>query len=173
MGIPSTHTTLASRQPRLASRRHWLKGLSALLGTSLLSAPAALLAAPAPAAPVPASALVGGEEYIGMVRMLADFVVPQGWVICDGRELPISQHPALFAIIGTTYGGDGTTTFALPDVSETMFPKPAAADTTLENAPTLPGCLIAIKIANAPASVSAGTDLRLLHHSRSRASRTA
>jgi hypothetical protein len=171
MEILSTHTSLITTQPRLASRRHWLKGLGALLGTGLLTAPTTLLAAPAPT--LPASAAVGGEEYIGMVKMLTGKTVPQGWALCDGREMSVSQHPALFAIVGATYGGDGRTTFALPDVSESMFPKPVSTDTAFEGAATLPGCLIAIKIANAPASADAGPDLRLRHHVRSRASRTA
>lgn len=56
------------------------------------------------------------EQYIGEIRMFAGSFAPVGWAMCDGSLLPISQFDALFALIGTTYGGDGQTTFALPDL---------------------------------------------------------
>jgi len=104
-----------------------------------------------------------------MVKILADSTIPQGWALCDGRELPVSQHPALFAMLGTTYGGNGTSTFALPDVSESMTPAagPEAA------ASFLPGAVIAIKIANAPAIATAVAELRMRHHYRPRTHRVA
>lgn len=55
------------------------------------------------------------SPYIGEVRWVAFNFAPVGWARCDGQLLLISQHTALFSIIGTLYGGDGTTTFALPD----------------------------------------------------------
>ena len=55
------------------------------------------------------------EPFIGEIRMFAGNFAPRGWALCDGQLLPISQHTALFSILGTTYGGDGRTTFALPD----------------------------------------------------------
>ena len=56
--------------------------------------------------------------YIGEIRMFAFGTrgAPNGWQACDGSLLPISQYDALFALIGTTYGGDGQTTFAVPDL---------------------------------------------------------
>jgi microcystin-dependent protein len=56
-------------------------------------------------------------SYIGEIRMFA-FVrgAPDGWHLCDGTLLPISEFEALFALIGTTYGGDGENTFAVPDL---------------------------------------------------------
>lgn len=48
--------------------------------------------------------------------MFAGNFAPRGWALCDGQLLPISHNQALFAIVGTTYGGDGKTTFALPDL---------------------------------------------------------
>ena len=56
--------------------------------------------------------------YIGEIRMFGfgSRGAPQGWQACDGSLLPISQFDALFALIGTTYGGDGQTTFAVPDL---------------------------------------------------------
>lgn len=56
------------------------------------------------------------DPYIGEVRMFAGNFPPAGWAFCGGQLLPISQHTALFALIGTTYGGDGQSTFALPDL---------------------------------------------------------
>ncbi len=56
------------------------------------------------------------EAFIGEIRIFAGTFAPVGWLPCDGRPLPISQYDALFALIGTTYGGDGQTTFALPDL---------------------------------------------------------
>lgn len=56
------------------------------------------------------------EPFIGQMMMFAGNFAPRGWALCDGQLLPISQHQALFALIGTTYGGDGGTTFALPDL---------------------------------------------------------
>ena len=56
------------------------------------------------------------EPFIGQITIFAGNFAPKGWAMCDGRLLPISQHSALFSILGTTYGGDGRTTFALPDL---------------------------------------------------------
>lgn len=56
------------------------------------------------------------QPYIGEIRLLGFSRVPQGWLPCDGALLPISEFDALFALIGTTYGGDGATTFATPDL---------------------------------------------------------
>ncbi|MBW8851884.1 MAG: phage tail protein [Xanthomonadales bacterium] len=54
--------------------------------------------------------------YIGEIRMFGFGRTPNGWQACDGSLLAISQYDALFALIGTTYGGDGQTTFAVPDL---------------------------------------------------------
>lgn len=54
--------------------------------------------------------------YIGEIRMFGFGRTPTGWQACDGSLLPISQYDALFALIGTTYGGDGQNTFAVPDL---------------------------------------------------------
>jgi microcystin-dependent protein len=54
--------------------------------------------------------------YIGEVRPLGFGLVPNGWALCNGQLLPISQNTALFQVIGTAYGGDGISTFALPDL---------------------------------------------------------
>ncbi len=62
-----------------------------------------------------------GEEVfidptIGQIAMFAGNFAPRGWAFCDGQLLPISQYQALFSVIGTIYGGDGRSTFALPDL---------------------------------------------------------
>ena len=57
-----------------------------------------------------------GNPMIGEIRMFAGNFAPRGWAFCDGSLLPISQNSALFSILGTTYGGDGRTTFALPNI---------------------------------------------------------
>ncbi|RYZ41410.1 MAG: phage tail protein [Myxococcaceae bacterium] len=56
------------------------------------------------------------EPYIGQIIMFGGDFAPRGWALCNGALLPIAQNQALFAILGTTYGGNGTTTFALPDL---------------------------------------------------------
>jgi microcystin-dependent protein len=56
------------------------------------------------------------EAYIGQIILFAGNFAPKNWAFCDGRLLPISQNTALFSLLGTTYGGDGRSTFALPDL---------------------------------------------------------
>lgn len=56
------------------------------------------------------------QPYIGEIRMFAGNFPPAGWAFCEGQLLPISENDALFNLIGTTYGGDGQETFALPDL---------------------------------------------------------
>jgi microcystin-dependent protein len=54
--------------------------------------------------------------YVGEIRMFAGNFAPAGWMFCEGQLLPISEYETLFNLIGTTYGGDGQSTFALPDL---------------------------------------------------------
>ena len=56
------------------------------------------------------------EPFIGMIVMFAGNFAPRNWAFCNGQLLSISQNTALFSILGTTYGGNGVTTFALPDL---------------------------------------------------------
>ena len=56
------------------------------------------------------------EPFIGEIRMFAGTFAPRNWALCDGQLLAISQNDALFSLLGTTYGGDGRTTFGLPDL---------------------------------------------------------
>jgi microcystin-dependent protein len=57
-----------------------------------------------------------GSPYVGEIRMFAGNFAPAGWAFCDGSQLAIADNDVLFQLIGTTYGGDGQTTFNLPDL---------------------------------------------------------
>ena len=56
------------------------------------------------------------EPYLGQIQPFGFNFPPRGWSLCDGQLLPIAQNSALFSLLGTFYGGDGRTTFALPDL---------------------------------------------------------
>lgn len=56
------------------------------------------------------------EEFIGIIKIFGGNFAPRGWAMCYGQIVSISQNPALFSILGTSYGGNGQTTFALPDL---------------------------------------------------------
>jgi len=56
------------------------------------------------------------EPFIGQIIMFAGNFAPRGWALCNGQLLPIASYQALFSLLGTTYGGDGRTTFGLPDL---------------------------------------------------------
>jgi len=72
------------------------------------------------------------EPYLGEIKMFAGNFAPTGFALCNGQLLPISQNAALFSILGTTYGGNGQTTFALPNLQcrFPMHPGSAAGLTT-------------------------------------------
>ena len=56
------------------------------------------------------------QPYVGEIRLFAGNFAPAGWMFCEGQLMPISENETLFQLIGTTYGGDGQSTFALPDL---------------------------------------------------------
>lgn len=56
------------------------------------------------------------EPFIGQIQAFGFNFAPRGWALCNGQLLPIAQYSALFSLLGTTYGGDGRTTFGLPDL---------------------------------------------------------
>ena len=58
----------------------------------------------------------GGNPFLAQIMLFAGNFAPRGWAFCEGQLLPISQYSALFSLVGTTYGGDGRTTFGLPDL---------------------------------------------------------
>jgi microcystin-dependent protein len=78
------------------------------------------------------------EQYIGEIRMVGFGYAPRGWAFCNGQVLAISSNPSLFSLIGTTFGGDGRVTFALPDLRGRM-PAHAGNSTGPELPPILPG----------------------------------
>lgn len=57
------------------------------------------------------------DPILGQIQLFAFNFAPKGWMLCDGRLLPIRQNTAVFSLLGTTYGGDGRTTFALPNLT--------------------------------------------------------
>jgi microcystin-dependent protein len=102
-----------------------------------------------------------------MVKLFAGTAAPQGWMLCDGRVLPAHEHPALCTMLGSIYGGDGRTTFALPDL------RPTAQLLTGEGTTEPLAQVCAIKVANAPATATALAELRLMHQGRRKAWLTA
>jgi len=56
------------------------------------------------------------DQFVAEIRMFAGSFAPTGWALCNGQLMPISQNTALFSLLGTTYGGDGRSTFGLPDL---------------------------------------------------------
>lgn len=81
------------------------------------------------------------EAYAGEIRMFANTYAPRGWALCDGRLLPVEEYPVLFALIGTTYGGDGIKTFALPDLRGRL---PVGADDNHTPGTHSPGADVAV-----------------------------
>ncbi len=66
------------------------------------------------------------EPFVAEIRIFGFDFAPKGWAHCDGQLLPLSQNTALFSLLGTTYGGNGITTFALPDLRERAPMQPGA-----------------------------------------------
>ena len=79
-------------------------------------AQAALAATLAASAALPTAATAGTDPYIGEINYVAFNFAPRNWKTCDGQLLSISSNTALYSLLGTTYGGDGRSTFALPDM---------------------------------------------------------
>ncbi|GAB3572404.1 phage tail protein [Hymenobacter daeguensis] len=91
------------------ARRGWLKRLGAMLG-------GAALATPALARPASPEQVLGDDVFLGEIMMFAGNFAPRGFALCNGQLMSIAQNTALFSLLGTTYGGDGRTTFALPNL---------------------------------------------------------
>lgn len=66
------------------------------------------------------------EPFLAEIRIVGFTFAPRGWALCDGQILPISQNQSLYSLLGTTYGGDGYTSFALPDLRGRMPMHPGA-----------------------------------------------
>jgi microcystin-dependent protein len=76
------------------------------------------------------------DPIIGQIILWSGLRIPSGWMLCDGRSLPIVSNQALFSIIGTTYGGNGTTNFNLPDLRSKV---PLGVDSNVPNQGGAPG----------------------------------
>ena len=96
------------------------------------------------------------DEYLGIVKLFAGSFAPNGWAFCDGRLLAISSNSALYSILGTTYGGDGTTTFGLPDLRSRI---PVGAGNGPGLSPRVPG-----EIAGAESVTLTGQQLPMHTH---------
>jgi len=94
------------------SRRRFLAVGATVAGAGVASSATAWLGA--------TPALAAGAPFVGEIRMFGGNFAPEGWGFCDGSLLPISEYATLFNLIGTTYGGDGQSTFALPDLRSRM-----------------------------------------------------
>jgi microcystin-dependent protein len=103
-GMPQTDPIRAI-QPVLPRRRFLSRIVAGLGGAALLGR-----ARPSDAAPT------ASDPFIGELMLFAGNFAPSGWFLCDGSILDIATYDVLFAVIGTTYGGDGVTTYALPDL---------------------------------------------------------
>jgi microcystin-dependent protein len=100
-------------EPATSPRRDFLARAAAALGAGLL----ALSGRPAlPGGEQARAATNGVEPFLGEIMLFAGNFAPVGYLFCEGQLLPISQNTALFSILGTQYGGNGQTTFALPDL---------------------------------------------------------
>src|SRR3954468_937159 len=64
----------------------------------------------------PGGTLIMAEPFLSEIRVFSFNFAPKGWALCNGQLLPINQNQALFSLLGTTYGGNGQTTFALPNL---------------------------------------------------------
>ena len=100
------------------SRRGFLKGITKWIGgTTLLAASTNLITSKEiKATSYGKSILADGTPIIGSISMIAFNFEPRGWAFCSGQLLQINEYDALFSLLGTTYGGDGQNTFALPDL---------------------------------------------------------
>jgi microcystin-dependent protein len=104
----------------VGERRHFLaKMFGFLAGVSLIGGASKLFAQVGKKNPASINGVAnvqGTSPYLGEIDMVAFNFAPTGWALCEGQLLPISEYDALFNLIGTTYGGNGQTTFALPDL---------------------------------------------------------
>ena len=112
--LPNVVVPVASdREARVVPRRDFLARTAAAFGAGLL----AFAGRPAlPGGDEARAATTGLDPFIGEIILFTGNFPPQGYAFCDGQLLSIAQNTALFSILGTTYGGNGVTTFGLPDL---------------------------------------------------------
>jgi len=108
------------QKDQASNRRRFLaKAIGVIAGTSLFGGAAKLVAQVVKGNSVSTTGpkqIADTTPYLGEILLFAGNFAPTGWALCDGSLLTISQNQALFSILGTTYGGDGRTNFALPDL---------------------------------------------------------
>jgi microcystin-dependent protein len=111
------------------------------------------------------------QPYIGEIKIFAGSFAPNGWLFCEGQLLPISENEALFQLIGTTYGGDGETTFGLPDLRGRIpvhqgalhpFSEMGGTETVTLNPQQIPVHSHALVVSTSAAEPTAGPDGSLL-----------
>lgn len=110
--------TIEIKEENSTSRRDFVKkSLITAAGIAFFDPLSTLIAAPGliPKTVAEFKDIKGLDPFIGEIAIVAFDFAPRGWAKCDGQLLPILQNQALFSILGTTYGGNGTTNFALPD----------------------------------------------------------
>lgn len=122
------------------------------------------------------------SPYIGEIRMFGGNFAPVGWAFCSGQILPISEYATLFNLIGTTYGGDGQSTFALPDLQgripvhagqgpglsqNYVLAEKAGVETVTLTSQQIPNHTHTPQISNAPGSTYAPTGSTVLANSNS------
>ena len=108
--MPANPSTPPDASTRPVARRNFLARIGALV------AGGALFGRAAKAADTPPVRTRDGDPWVGEIALVPYNFAPQGWALCDGQLLPISQNTALFSLIGTQFGGNGQTTFGLPDL---------------------------------------------------------
>lgn len=110
------------------------------------------------------------NPYVGEIRLFGGSFAPAGWMFCDGSVLPISENETLFSLIGTTYGGDGQSTFSLPDLrgrvpvhqgtgpgtSTRQLAETSGSETVTLLAAQMPGHSHSLNASTGEASASAG-----------------
>lgn len=112
--------TVSNEEKKIARLRFLKKALAVFAGLSILPGVTKASVKRDPQTKTQSSS--GGKNvlseypFIGEIQMVAFDYAPQGWLFCNGQLLSISQYAPLFAVLGTTYGGNGTTNFALPDL---------------------------------------------------------
>ncbi len=111
--VPTSSGSEAAPSAEQSPRRDFLARAAAAVGGGLL----ALAGQPAlPRGSQARAATSGADPFVGEIMLFAGNFAPNGWAMCNGQILSIAQNTALFSLLGTTYGGNGQTTFALPDL---------------------------------------------------------
>ena len=105
------------------------------------------------------------DPYVAEIRIFAFNFAPKGWATCDGQLMPISQNTALFSLLGTMYGGDGKTTFALPPLDGAA---PMAQGTGPDGTDHYPG-----EVAGSPSVTLISSEIPVHSHSLSISTRNA